>query len=93
MHNTHTNTNLILNDIQNKQPLISEQINAQIHTDTQNRSRSVNQLYFNKNIFLKAVDKILMNYGTSIEEDDLPKLSGLTEDQNLTSYKDIYVSV
>lgn len=34
-----------------------------------------------------------MNYGSSIKEDDLPKLSGLTEDQNITSYKDTYVSV
>ena len=32
-----------------------------------------------------------MNYGSSIKEDDLPKLSGLTEDQNLTSYKDMWV--
>ena len=33
-----------------------------------------------------------MNYGSSIK-DDLPKSSGLTEDQSITSYKDIYVSV
>ena len=47
------------------------------HTHTQNRSR--------------FVDKILMDYRSSIKEDCHPKLSALIGDQSLISYKDMYI--